>query len=165
MQFSLWGYEQRGLEHLLNAAHQSYLEEIVNVEQNHGARRLSELTRILQEREEQIRSQRNVLRKIVEVQGGDTTTYEVVDKQSEIDLMQDVANRLRFEIAESGIERNQPPRVTVLSEAEPAIETNWNRRVFIALGVGIAPLLLTIVLFVSRQPSRQHGGSLSATDF
>ncbi len=74
MEVTLTGEDPRGLATVVNAIHQAYIDEIVNVEQNHRAMRLSNLKQILQDREEQIRTQRIVMGKIADVVGTSTNT-------------------------------------------------------------------------------------------
>ncbi len=154
VEVSLWSLKPDGLHDIVNAMVTAYYDEIVNVERNRSVHRLTELERILMEKEEGLRAKRTTLKKIAVIIGDEAkNSCELLDKQREIEHLQAIRDRLETEIEDTKVELNAPARISLLQDAEPALPAAPKRRLPLALGVGTATLLLSLI-FLPRKPRR-----------
>ena len=146
MMISLWGLRPHGLDFVLDAVHTTYFDEIVNVERNGRVQRLSELERIMEQKQEEIRYKRNAITNIQDVMDESSPSFEMADRRKKISLLEGISDRLAIEIEELRIELNAPPRITLVTPASRPQAVAWNLRMPMTIAIGLVFLLLTQIV-------------------
>lgn len=101
MELRLSGEDPRGLALVVNAVQEAYFDEIVNVDRHTRVARLDELSRILEEKEEEIRSKRTTMKQMSDVVGSIDPEANAVLIENTLNMMSQMRQKWmdrRFEL-------------------------------------------------------------------